>query len=188
MGNNFKAYYATGTTSLPTGLQWIQIGASGGQTVNMGTGAKLVGLAVTSHVSGTIATATFKNVDPHPLSEDGSDVSTSLTVIPINASASSVVENGFVTERAPLRSAIPEDAFGWWDPESLSSKWTVLSSERDAIVDRSIATSIGVPAVSRPNQTRMPRMLGSLAFGSKQDLDAGSAWWEAVDLFFAEWA
>jgi hypothetical protein len=55
-GNTFTAFYSTSTTP-PT--SWTQIGTA--QTISISTTA-LAGLAVTSHASGTLCTATFSNV------------------------------------------------------------------------------------------------------------------------------
>ena len=52
-GNSFTGYYST------NGTTWTQIGTA--QTIAMATAAK-AGLAVTSHVQGTLNTSTFNNV------------------------------------------------------------------------------------------------------------------------------
>jgi hypothetical protein len=53
-GTSFTAYYST------DGVNWTQLGST--QTVNVGTGAALAGLAVTSHNTGLLNTATIANV------------------------------------------------------------------------------------------------------------------------------
>jgi uncharacterized protein YccT (UPF0319 family) len=64
-GTSFTGYYAE-TVGMPTAADWHQVGTA--HTVALPTSA-LVGLAVTSKNLAATATATFTDVDPHPLAE-----------------------------------------------------------------------------------------------------------------------